>query len=44
MARKHVGPPMQEISLVGFSGVFALRDGVSEEEFLPKLHAFFQHL
>jgi hypothetical protein len=26
---------MQETSLVSFSGVFALRDGVSEEEFLP---------
>ena len=34
---------MQEISLVSFSGVFALRDGVSEKEFLPRLHAFFQH-
>jgi hypothetical protein len=34
---------MQEISLVSFSGVFALRDGVSEEEFLPRLHAFFRH-
>lgn len=34
---------MQEISLVSFSGVFALRDGVREEEFLPRLHAFFQH-
>ena len=34
---------MQEISLVTFSGVFALRDGVTEEEFLPRLHAFFQH-
>ena len=34
---------MQEISLVNFSGVFALRDGVTEEEFLPRLHAFFQH-
>ena len=34
---------MQESSLVSFSGVFALRDGVSEKEFLPKLHAFFQH-
>ena len=34
---------MQEISLVSFSGVFTLRDGVTEEEFLPKLHAFFQH-
>ena len=29
--------------LVSFSGVFALRDGISEEEFLPRLHAFFQH-
>jgi hypothetical protein len=34
---------MQEISLVSFSGVFALRDGVSEKEFLPRLHSFFQH-
>ena len=34
---------MQEISPVSFSGVFALRDGVSEKEFLPRLHAFFQH-
>lgn len=34
---------MQEISLVSFSGIFALRDGVSEDEFLPRLHAFFQH-
>jgi hypothetical protein len=34
---------MQETSMVSFSGVFALRDGVSEEEFLPKLHAFLQH-
>jgi uncharacterized protein DUF6614 len=34
---------MQEISLVSFSGVFALRDGVSEQQFLPKLQAFFQH-
>ncbi len=34
---------MQEISSVSFSGVFALRDGVSENEFLPRLHAFFQH-
>src|SRR5882762_5798424 len=34
---------MQEISPVTFSGVFALRDGVSEKEFLPRLHAFFQH-
>ena len=34
---------MQEISLVSFSGVFALRDGVSEKVFLPRLHAFFQH-
>ena len=34
---------MQEISLVSFSGVFALRDGVGEEEFLPRLHAFLQY-
>ena len=34
---------MQDTSLVSFSGVFALRDGVSEEEFLPRLRAFFQH-
>ena len=34
---------MQEIWSVSFSGVFALRDGVSENEFLPRLHAFFQH-
>ena len=34
---------MQETSLVSFSGVFALREGVSEEEFLPRLHAFLQH-
>jgi hypothetical protein len=40
---KHAGHQMQEISLVSFSGVFALRDGVSEKEFLPRLHAFFQH-
>ena len=29
--------------MVRFSGVFALRDGVSEEEFLPRLHAFLKH-
>ena len=34
---------MQETSLVSFSGIFALRDGVSEEVFLPRLHAFLQH-
>jgi hypothetical protein len=34
---------MQETSLVSFSGVFSLRDGVSEEAFLPRLHAFLQH-
>jgi hypothetical protein len=34
---------MQEVSSVSFSGVFALRDGVNEEEFLPRLHAFFRH-
>ena len=31
------------MSSVSFSGVFALRDGVSEEEFLPRLNAFLQH-
>ena len=35
---------MQEASLVSFSGVFALRDGVREEEFMPRLRAFYQHL
>ena len=34
---------MQEISSASFSGVFSLRDGVGEQEFLPKLHAFLQH-
>ena len=34
---------MHETSLVSFSGVFALRDGIGESEFLPRLHAFFQH-
>ena len=34
---------MQQQTLVSFSSIFTLRDGVSEEEFLPKLHAFFQH-
>jgi hypothetical protein len=34
---------MQAISLVSFSGVFALRDDVTENEFLPRLHAFLQH-
>src|SRR5476651_2263242 len=34
---------MQEISSVSFSGVFSLADGVGETEFLPRLHAFFQH-
>ena len=29
--------------MVSFSGIFALRDGISEEEFLPRLHAFLQH-
>ena len=29
--------------MVGFSGIFSLRDGVREEEFLPRLHAFLQH-
>lgn len=35
---------MRETSLVSFNGVFALRDGVSEKEFLPRLHAFLRHL
>ena len=26
-----------------FSGVFELREGVSEEEFLPTLKAFYEH-
>jgi len=43
LARKHAAQQMQEVSQVSFSGVFALRDGISEEEFLPRLHAFFQH-
>jgi hypothetical protein len=34
---------MLETSSVSFSGVFSLRDGVREEEFLPRLHAFLQH-
>ena len=34
---------MQHNMLVSFSSIFTLRDGVSEEEFLPKLHAFYQH-
>ena len=34
---------MQDTSSVSFSGIFALRDGVSEEEFMPRLRAFFQH-
>jgi Family of unknown function (DUF6614) len=34
---------MRETSSVSFSGVFALRDGVREDEFLPRLHAFLQH-
>ena len=43
LAVKHVAQQMRGTSLVSFSGIFALRDGVSEEEFLPRLHAFFQH-
>jgi hypothetical protein len=43
LEKKRTAQQMQEISLVSFSGVFALRDGVSEKEFLPRLHAFFQH-
>ena len=34
---------MRAHSPVSFSGVFSLRDGISEAEFLPKLHAFLQH-
>jgi hypothetical protein len=34
---------MQHNALVSFSSIFTLRDGVSEKEFLPRLHAFFQH-
>jgi hypothetical protein len=34
---------MQHNTLVSFSSIFTLRDGVSEEEFLPRLHAFYQH-
>jgi hypothetical protein len=34
---------MREPLPVSFSGVFTLRDGVNEEEFLPRLRAFFQH-
>ena len=33
----------QEISLVSFSGVFALQDGVCEKEFLSRARDFFQH-
>ena len=29
---------------VAFSGVFILRNGVSEAEFLPTIHGFYQHL
>lgn len=34
---------MQHNGLVSFSSIFTLRDGVSEKEFLPRLHAFLQH-
>ena len=34
---------MQEHSSVRFSGVFSLRDGISEADFLPKVHEFYQH-
>jgi hypothetical protein len=34
---------MQDNSVVSFSGVFSLRDGVGEKDFLPRLHAFYQH-
>ena len=30
-------------TFVSFSGVFTLREGVSETDFLPALHAFFRH-
>jgi hypothetical protein len=43
LAGKPTGLQMQGTSLVSFSGVFSLRDGVSEKEFLPRLHAFLQH-
>ncbi|SHH58760.1 DUF6614 family protein [Bradyrhizobium erythrophlei] len=43
IGKKRTAQQMQEISLVSFSGVFALRDGVSEKEFLPRLDAFLQH-
>jgi hypothetical protein len=35
---------MQEVSTIVFSGIFVLRDGISEEEFLPTLRAFYDHL
>ena len=34
---------MQKTPSVSFSGVFALREGIREEEFSPRLHAFLQH-
>jgi hypothetical protein len=43
VASKRTDVQIWGTSLVSFNGVFALRDGVSEEEFLPRLHAFFQH-
>jgi hypothetical protein len=43
MGSKHAERPMPEPSSVSFSGIFALRDGVREEDFLPRLHAFLQH-
>jgi hypothetical protein len=43
LAEKPTAQQMQEIPSVSFSGVFALRDGVGEKEFLPRLHAFLQH-
>ena len=35
---------MPDHSTASFSGVFSLRDGISEADSLPKLHAFLQHL
>jgi len=43
MSSKARNSEMQESSSVRFSGVFSLRDGVREDEFLPKLHEFYQH-
>ena len=29
---------------IAFSGIFSLRDDITESEFLPTLHAFYRHL